>query len=192
MNNHTGIAIIGILLLLNPLMGVANNYNVFKGNGFSFRYPVDWEEGLPQANTTQALVRAISSQTGYAASCNVNVSFFDGLDRFTQTQINDVNHKLHDIKYLSRIVNILPEVRILEYNTNTYLSMQPASSVEYTTIVKSHNESQINRVFQIMTIRKPHRYVVTCRGEPVNFLKSKEARDLIVSTFLVFHNLGIP
>lgn len=43
---------------------------VCKGDGFSFRYPADWEEGLAQAETTRALVRAISARTGYAASCN--------------------------------------------------------------------------------------------------------------------------
>ncbi len=182
----------GTLLLLNPILGAAESYKVFKGDGFSFRYPVDWEEGLPQANTTRALVRAISPRTGYEASCNVNVSFVADLDRFTQAQINEVNHKLHDIKYLSRVEGIAPDVKILEYNTNTYLSMQPASSVEFTAMVKTHNASQMNRFFQIMTIRKPNRYVVTCRGEPANFLRAKEVRDLIVGTFLIFHNLGKP
>lgn len=192
MSKPSWIAAIGIFLLLSPILGAAESYKVFKGDGFSFRYPVDWEEGLPQANTTRALVRAISSRTGYAASCNVNVSFVAGLDRFTQAQINEANHKLHDLKYLSRVENIAPDVKILDYNTNTYLSMQPASSVEFNTMVKTHNASQVNRVFQIMTIRKPTRYVVTCRGEPVNFLKAREARDFIVSTFLIFQNLGNP
>jgi hypothetical protein len=192
MNKHCWIAVVGVFLLLSPRLGTAETYKVFKGDGFSFRYPVDWEEGLPQANTTRALVRAISSRTGYAASCNVNVSFVAGLDRFTQAQINEVNHRLHDIKYLSRIESMLPDVKILDYNTNTYLSFQPASSVEYTGVVKTHNASQTNRFFQIMTIRKPNRYVVTCRGEPANFLKAREARELIVSTFGIFQDIDNP
>lgn len=186
------VVVVGTSLLLNPICGATASYKVFKGDGFSFRYPVDWEEGLPQAKTSRALVRAISPRTGYEASCSVNVSLVADLDRFTQAQINEANHKLHDINYLSRVESVAPDVKILEYNTKTYLSMQPASSVEFTTMVKSNNASQMNRVFQIMTIRKPNRYVVTCRGEPASFSRAKEARDLIVGTFLIFHNLGKP
>jgi hypothetical protein len=186
------VAAVSMSLLLNPVLGAAENYKVFKGDGFSFRYPVDWEEGLPQAETTRALVRATSSRTGYAASCNVNVSFVEGLDQFTQAQINEANHRLHDLKYLSRVERMMHDVKIVDYTTNTFLSMQPASSVEYTAMLRTHNASQMNRFFQIMTIRKPNRYVVTCRGEPVNFLRAKEARDLIVSTFLISRNLGNP
>ena len=192
MRRHSLTVALGISLLLSPVLGVAENYKVFKGNGFSFRYPVDWEEGLSQANTTRALVRAISARTGYAASCNVNVSFVAGLDQFTQTQINAVNHKLHDLKYLSRIESMVPDVNVLDYSTTTFLSMQPASSVEYTAMIKTHYASQMNQFFQIMTIRKPNRYVVTCRGEPGNFSKAREARELIVSTFMIFENLGNP
>ena len=98
MNKNSWIAVASVFLLSNSGLNATETYNVFKGDGFSFRYPVDWEEGLPQADTTRALVRAISSRTGYAASCNVNVSFVEGLDRFTQAQINEANYKLHDVK----------------------------------------------------------------------------------------------
>ncbi|PSJ16407.1 hypothetical protein [Nitrosomonas supralitoralis] len=186
------LATLCFLLFLNPAIGFSQDYKVFKGDGFSFRYPSDWQEGLSQAPTTRALVRAISAQTGYAASCNVNVSFVDGLDQFTQTQINQANHRVHDLKYLSRIKNMMPDVNLIEHNTDTLLSMQPASSVEYTALIRSQNESQMNRFFQIMTIRKPNRYVVTCRGEPMNYMKAKGAINLIVSTFGIWSNLVIP
>ena len=186
------LATVGILLLLNPAIGLAQDYKVFKGDGFSFRYPIDWEEGLAQAEITRALVRAISARTGYAASCNVNVSFVDGLDQLAQTQINQANHRIHDLKYLSRVMNMMPDVSLIDHSTDTFLSMQPASSVEYTALIRTHNASQLNRFFQIMTIRKPNRYVVTCRGEPMNFMKAKGARDLIVSTFIISSNLSIP
>lgn len=192
MRIHTLTIALGISLLLSPVSVLAENYKVFKGDGFSFRYPLDWEEGLSQANTTRALVRAISARSGYAASCNVNVSFVVGLDHFTQTQINAANYKLHNLKYLSRIENLAPEIRILDHNTDTFLSMQPASSIEFTTMIRTHNASQMNHFFQILTIRKPNRYVVTCRGEPENFLKAREATDLIVSTFFIFDNFGNP
>lgn len=174
-----------ILLLLNPVKGIAHDYKVFKGDGFSFRYPADWEEGLSQAETTRALVRAIPAQTGYAASCNVNVKFVEGLDQLAQVQINQANHRIHNLEYLSRVKSIMADVNIIDHRTDTFLSMQPASSVEYTALLRTHNASQLNRFFQIMTIRKPNRYVVTCRGEPMNYIKAKAARDLIVGTFLI-------
>ena len=181
---------IGLFFVLFPAVTNAQDYKVFKGTGFSFRYPSDWEEGLPQAETTRALVRAVTARTGYAASCNVNVSFVDGLADFTQAQINQANHRIHDLKYLSRVKSIMPDVNILDHNTSTFMSFQPASSVEYTALAKTHNASQLNRFFQIMTIRKPNRYVLTCRGEPINYNKAKDAITLIVSTLLITSNLN--
>ena len=189
---HSIVAFIGVSLLLCPTLVMAQNYKVFKGSEFSFRYPTNWEEGLSQLSTTQALVRATSSRTGYSASCNINVSFVAGLDQFTQAQINKVNYKLHDFEYLSRLENMFPDMKIIDYSTNTYLSMQPASSIEFLATLRGHNVSQLNRFFQIMTIRKPNRYVVTCRGVPENFSKAKESIDLILASFIIFNNLGIP
>lgn len=177
--------LVGASLLLSSVSEGGNNYRVFKKNGISFRYPENWEEGLAQAETTKVLVRAIKSQTGYAASCTINTSFVEGLDQYSQDQINAGNHRIHDIKYLSRVKDMLPDMQILTYNTNTYLSMQPASSVEFTATVRSHNFAQLNQFFQIMTIRKPNRYVVTCRGEPENYAKAKGAIDLIIGSLLI-------
>ena len=189
---HSIVAFIGVSLLLCPTLVMAQNYKVFKSSEFSFRYPTNWEEGLSQLSTTHALVRAISSRTGYAASCNVNVSFVAGLDQFTQAQINEVNHKLHDFEYMSRLENMFSDMKIIDYSTNAHLSLQPASSIEFSAMLRGHNESQLNRFFLIMTIRKPNRYVVTCRGVPENFLKAREAIDLILASFIISNNLGIP
>lgn len=178
-------ALVGALLFLSSVSEGASDYKVFKQDGISFRYPDDWEEGLAQGETTRVLVRAIKSRTGYAASCTVNISFVEGADQYSQDQINAANHRLHDLKYLSRIKDILPDMQILAYKTNTFLSMQPASSVEYTATARSHKASQLNQFFQIMTIQKPNRYVVTCRGEPVNYAKAKNAIDLIIGTLLI-------
>lgn len=172
-------------LLLSSTLDAGEDYKVFKKDNLSFRYPTDWEEGLAQAETTKALVRAIASQTGYAASCTVNVSRIDGLDQYSQDQINAGNHRIHDLKYLSRVRDMLPDMRILAYNTDAFLSMQPASSVEFTATVRNHNASQSNQFFQIMTIRKPNRYVITCRGEPVSYAKARGAIDLIIGTLLI-------
>lgn len=165
-------------------------YKVFRGEGFSFRYPVNWEEGLSQAETTKALVRAIHSKTGYSASCNINVAFVEGLDEFSQTQINMANSRIHDFKYLSRIKNIFPDAKIITYDTETFLSHQPASSFECEITAKGHNVSQPNRVFQIMTIRKPYRYVLTCRAEPKYFVQAQDAINLITTSFLITKNIG--
>ena len=192
MFNHFFAKFFFLLIFLGPVSGVAESYKVFRGDGFSFRYRINWEEGLPQADTTRALVRAISSQTGYSASCNVNVSFVDGLDKFTQKQINDANHKLHDLEYLSRVKTMVPDFKIIDYSTETYFSMQPASSIEFTAMLKTYNASQVNQFFSIMTIRKPNRYVLTCRAEPYNFMRAREAQDLIISSFLIFQGLGAP
>lgn len=175
----------GISLLLSFASEGASTYKVFKQDHLSFRYPNDWEEGLAQAETTKVLVRAIKSRTGYAASCTVNISFVEGLEQYSQNQINAGNHRVHDLKYLSRLKDMLPDMQIIAYSTNTFLSMQPASSVEFTATARSHNVSQLNQFFQIMTIRKPNRYVVTCRGEPENYAKAKGAIDLIISTLLI-------
>jgi len=166
-------------------------YKVFRGEGFSFGYPVNWEEGLSQAETTKALVRAIHSKTGYSASCNINVGFVEGLDEFSQTQINLANSRIHDLKYLSRIKQIFPDLKILTYDTETYLSNQPASSIEYQTTVKTRNASQLNSFFQIMTIRKPYRYVLTCIAAPEYFVQAQDAINLIASSFLITKNLGV-
>lgn len=185
MRNLCFIALVGVSLLLSSASEGASDYNVVKQDRFSFRYPNDWEEGLAQAETTKVLVRAIKSRTGYAASCTVNISFVEGLDQYSQDKINAGNHRIHDLKYLSRIKEMLPDVQVLAYNTNTFLSFQPASSVEFTATARSHNVSQLNQFFQIMTIRKPNRYVVTCRGELESYAKAKGAIDLIISTFLI-------
>lgn len=178
-------AFFGISLLMSFPSESASAYKVFKQDHISFRYPNDWEEGLAQAETTKVLVRAIKSRTGYAASCTVNISFVEGLEQYSQSQIDAGNHRVHDLRYLSRIKDMLPDMQIINYNTNTFLSMQPASSVEFTATARSHNASQLNQFFQIMTIRKPNRYVVTCRGEPENYMRAKGAIDLIISTLLI-------
>lgn len=185
MRNFCFTALVGVSLLLSFASEGASGYKVVKQDRFSFRYPNDWEEGLAQAETTKVLVRAIKSRTGYAASCTVNISFVEGLDQYSQDQINAGNHRIHDLKYLSRIKDMLPDAQIITYNTNTFLSFQPASSVEFIATARSHNASQRNQFFQIMTIKKPNRYVVTCRGEPDNYAKAKGAIDLIISTLLI-------
>lgn len=169
---------------------MANEYKVFKGDGMSFRYPEDWNEGLSQALTTKAFVRAIPEQAGYAASCNVNVAVVPGIEQFTQEQLNQANHKIHDYKYLSRIKDVMPDVEIIGYRTDSYLAMQPASSIEYTVNAKSHYGSQKNHVLQIMTIRKPNRYVITCRAESMSYENAKDAFELIISSFMISYDYG--
>ena len=83
-----------------------------------------------------------------------------------------------------------PDAKIITYDTETYLSHQPASSFECEITAKGHNVSQPNRLFQIMTIRKPYRYVLTCRAEPKYFVQAQDAINLITTSFLITKNIG--
>ena len=152
-------------------------YKVFKGNGFSFRYPLNWEIGVSQAKTTKAFVRAITARTGYSANCNVNIGTVKGIEDLSQKTINNLNWKIHDLKYLSRIKSLIPDAKITNYNTETYLSNQPASSFEYIATIKGYQISTTQKFFQIMTIRKPKRYVVTCRCATSDYPKLTDARN---------------
>jgi hypothetical protein len=168
-----------------PGAKVEKQYNVFKGNGFSFRYPLDWEIGDSQAQTTESLIRAKGVQTGYSASCVINVSTVQGLESLSQSVINSYNSKIHNLKYLSRIKSLFPDAKITDYNTNTYLSNQPASCVEFIATVNAYEMSTTQKFFQIMTIRKPKRYVLTLRSSKKDYSKLIQAKNMIVRSFLI-------
>lgn len=164
--------------------------HVFKGVGFSFKYPADWEIGISQAESTEVLVRANSVQTGYSANCNINTGNVEGIEELSQSQVNEFNWKIHDLKYMSRIKNLFPDVQIINHNTHTYLSNQPASSIEFQTTIKGHNVSTRQTFFQIMTIRKPKRYVITCRSNMDNFDNISQDINMIIHSFLITADLN--
>lgn len=186
MNRIRKVLYSGLIALLLAGSARSETYQVFSSDRFSFRYPSDWEVGLPQMPRTLALVRSVQEKTGYAASCSVNISEpLKSVESFTQKQINLANPRIHDHKFFSKLKDAMDDVSILAVNTNTYLSNQPASSVEYTATMKSHIGMEENHFFQILTIKKPHRYVVTCRSGKSDFLAAKQSFDLIISTFLI-------
>lgn len=161
-----------------------SSYQVYSGNGFSFRYPDNWEVGTSQLRTTRVLIRAKPEEAGYAASCNVNASEVEGIEQVSQQKLDSLNHKLHDREYFKETVgSAMPEAKITSIDKHSTISMQPATAIKFNAKLKSPEVDTINKFYQVVTFRKPYRYVLTCRSLPDVYPKAKNAFNLVMNTF---------
>lgn len=161
-----------------------SSYKVYSGDGFSFRYPNNWEVGTSQLRTTRVLIRAKPEETGYAASCNVNASEVEGIEGITQKRLDSLNHKIHDRGYFKETVgSAMPGAQINNIDKHSTISLQPATEIEFNAKVRSPQIDTKNKFRQVVTIKKPYRYVLMCRALPSNYSRARPAFNLIMNTF---------
>jgi len=147
-----------------------SNYQVYSGNGFSFRYTNNWEVGTSQLRTTRVLIRAKPEEAGYTASCNVNAYEVESIEGITQQRIDSLNYKIHDREYFKETVgSAMPGAEINKIDEHSTISMQPATKIEFNAKVRSPQVDTTNKFYQVVTIKKPYRYVLMCRSLPNNY-----------------------